>query len=191
MKFTAQIGIFVLVSISFALLSVQTGGADPIARTPPWVIKDNNGDIFGIFISDTSGDIIIGVKDPNDGNIFPLQFRLSGSLPSPHIYLEGNEARVYYSGLNCTGTPYVASPQDDGVRARTKLLGKAYAVGPNPANSNNSTVFKATGAGSTPAILSTFVNGVCTAGTTLFNDVVAATALIDITTDFPPPYTME
>ena len=177
---------FLLAALGVALFAPRLGGANPITKSPPWVVKAN-GNIFGFFISDLGGDIVIGLEDPNDGNTIPLQIRHS----SGNLYFEGNEPRTFYSGLNCTGTVYVPAPADSTVKARTALLGKTYTVGTNPANGNNVTVFKGTGAGSTPSIQSTFINGVCNSPGSIFGTVTAATALINITTNFPPPYTLE
>ena len=175
----------------FAALSIflpTTSAADTVAQVPPWVVKAGSS-VLGFFISDLGGDIVFGITDPVDGNTVPVQIRRSGSLPPPGLDFEGNEARVFYSGPDCTGTVWLNAPDSSNVRARTALLGTSYGVGASPTNSAIRQVFKGTGVSfaGDPGITSTFINGAC--GANVNGDrFQTATAIHTIPAG---PYTME
>lgn len=170
-----------------SLVGPAIAHAAPVAAVPEWVVNAN-GNAFGFFIGDLGGDILIGLKDPDNGNTIPLQIRRSAG----NLYFEGNEPRVFYTLDDCAGTVYVNDPDDSNVRARTVLLGTTYGVGSDPNNGGNLTIFRSTDvAPTTPTIESLYINGSCNNSGVLFGTVVPADAVIDITTDYPAPYTME
>ena len=160
------LGFLVALAVLATPISVNISNAQTIAQTPPWVIKAD-GNVLGFFISDLGGDIVFGIKDGN--TTVPLQLR---SISGNH-YIEGNEARVFYSGASCSGTVYVNAPTSNNVRARTRALGITYGVGQEAGNASSLRVFKGTGPtvaiGLVP-INSTYINGSC--GTNTNGDLV-------------------
>jgi hypothetical protein len=144
--------------------------AEVTVSLPTWVVKAG-GTVLGYFISDTGGDIIIGIKD--GAKTAPIKIRRSSGV----IYLEGNEPRVHYTGANCTGSVYLNDHDSNAVRAATDLLDAAYGVGADPLDSSVLKLYKGTGgAVGDPGISSTFINGSCGVG--LFGDSFrAATAV--------------
>ncbi len=146
--------------------------AQTTAVLPAWTIK-SGGTVLGYFISDTGGDIIFGVEDGS--TTAPVKIRRSGGT----IYLEGNEPRVFYTGMNCTGTVYLNDHDSDAVKAGTNILGATYAVGANPGNSAILELYKGTGSSvGDPGLQSTYINGGCTNGSVFGTEFRTATSIL-------------
>lgn len=186
MKLNARTSILILAGIGVILFLPRLGGTAPIGTVPNYVLK-SNGNAFGKNVIPNSSSMEFSLEDPNFGNPIPMRLRILNA----QLAFEGTESRVWYSGGNCTGVVYIQDPVSSDF-ASSRLLGKSYGVGTDPGNSNHLSVFRSTGSSGTPPVGSEYVNGTCTtpAGFT-GGDKVSATAIIDITTNFPGPYTLE
>ncbi len=160
--------------------TVSTLSAQSTAVIPPWTIKSGST-VLGYFISDTGGDIIFGFEDGT--TTAPIKIRRS----SGNIYLEGNEPRVFYTGLNCTGSVYLNDHDSDDVKAATNILGTTYGVGADPGNAAILKLYKGTGGSvADPGIQSTYINGSCSAGS-FGAGFRAATAILSFPFSTPIP----
>ena len=149
-------------ALALGAISLLTLGRAVNAQTtavlPIWEIKSGST-ILGFFISDTGGDIIIGMKDGS--TTAPVKIRKSGN----NVYLEGNEPRVFYTGTNCSGTVYVNDHLSSEVKAGAIILGATYGVGQQPSNPSLLQLYKGTGvAVPDPGLQSLFINGSCSNG---------------------------
>lgn len=179
------------VLVGLAVAPVRSSAPPPPdAQLPAYIVKAN-GNPFGAFLGLTrSQEVMIGLEVAGESNLVPLELDFLGG---PNVRFESCDNRVMYDQTGCTGNVYVRAPKAaNGVQTSCVLLGITYAVGPNPANGNSKTIFKGTGIGSSGAgIMSQVIqDGGCTnSGTS--NDIVPATPILELTTTYPPPYTME
>ncbi|HSF15887.1 MAG TPA: hypothetical protein VLK65_10085 [Vicinamibacteria bacterium] len=129
---------------------------------------------------DSGGDILVALEDPDFGNSLPLLFRSFG--------LQGTEPRVQYDGLNCIGNPYIIQPSTHS-GAFVRLLGYSYGVGPG--SGGDLWIFRGSDVAiPQPTIQSMWINGACS-NSGGFGTLTNAAEIINITNDFPGPYTLE
>lgn len=163
---------FYPLSILFLCSFVLGLSAQSTAVLPPWVIK-SGGNVLGYFISETGGDVIFGVED--GATTAPVRIRRSSGTN----YLEGNEPRVFYTGLGCTGTVYVNDHDGTAVKAATNILGATYGVGADPGNGAILKLYKGTGPSvGDPGLQSLYINGSCTNGAPFGTQFRTATPIL-------------
>ena len=153
-------------------VTVSTVGAQPTAVLPTWTIK-SGGNVLGYFISNTGGDIIFGIEDGT--TTAPVQIRRSAGIN----YLEGNEPRVFYTGMGCVGGVFLNDHASAAVKAATNILGATYGVGADPANATVLKLYKGTGSSvADPGLQSMYINGSCTNAAPFGTTFRAATPIL-------------
>ena len=174
----------------FSIIST-TSYSQIVAKVPPWTVKAN-GNPFGVFVS-ISGDqeVTIQLTDPVTSVSYSMEIDRQAGVT---FLQSSNGGHVFYSLANCTGIVYITAP----FSALEALLGVTYGYGPDPANGNNLTVFKNTGSSFPvlPPTASVYRRGECsnTALTAVdfgFASLFPSVVVEDITTNHPPPYTIE
>ena len=175
--------------VGLAVLPVWTGAA-PTVRLPAFTVLAN-GTPMGSLIGFSSGNPAIAMQIAGEPNLVPLHFQI---ISDTLRLSQGCDVWVQYDGLNCTGNAYVRTPNNtSGASSSCVMLGTTYAVGPDPTTGNMS-MFKSNSAADAnpqPTIQSRVVQGgSCAAGGNQ-GTVTAASTILDIDTNFPPPYTMQ
>ena len=189
-------GLTLLLVAILLLVAPNWTGALTIGLVPAFVVKDNNSDVVGPVVgyADTVGKspIVAYDGDTASGRRTLLEFKSNkGFLPE--------QGQVFFAGSNCTGQAYLQAPETSGgIQA---LTGIGYGVGPDNATGIGADIWlyrsDSAGPGSNIAVMSNYV----TTGTPDFTanskcvnssfsiDVVTATKAVNVTANFPQPYT--
>jgi hypothetical protein len=105
------------VAAVFLLAASLAVAQQPTVALPFFVLKDNNGTIVGPVL-EANSSVIVGLRNPSNGEPFILQMH-------PQRFRNPRVLDVYFTGLNCTGTPYVQDP-DDSNQVLVQLRGSVY-----------------------------------------------------------------
>lgn len=165
-----------------ALLVGFTAGAETVSINPSMVVSDNNGAVVGPVIGfATNGRPEVLINDTTQPGNMPrgVIIRVEKNGLSTE-----DDFEVYYSATGCTGTPYLKPASErSGLAEMTDIN---YSVG---LNGSDTVLYKASGGGTTTSYQSFYRSTTlsCT-DSSGSRSLVAATQVMNITNDHPPPY---
>lgn len=182
--------VVVLTFVLVLLLTAAADGAEQRARMPDFVLKSSNGSVFGPVIG---YDEFMGVHftffDSTFNTSIPMMYRCCGAGPNQY-FLESTQDEMYYADPGCQGAAYVPDPGAVAIHgAFSNALTRSYAVGPNNAGSGFA-LYRSAGAAQSFSTGSLYNRYGC-ADSGGVRDVSPTDLILDITANFPAPYTIE
>ena len=141
MQLRTFIASLALAGFCLPLLSPTLGEADPIARLPEYVVKDQSGTVFGVISQQSfpSGVLVLRRDTTNNQN-YHIQITTT-------LMRGADDPDVYFTNANCTGTAYVEAPSTKSSFV-AGMRGSVYVVGPDGAGGNvGNRIYRGAGAG--------------------------------------------
>jgi len=108
--------------VATLMLAASSAVAQSAVELPFFVLKDNNGTVVGPVL-EANSSVVVGLRNQSNGEPFILQMH-------PERFRNPRVLDVYFTGINCTGTPYVEDP-DDSNQVLVQLRGSVYVAAPS------------------------------------------------------------
>ena len=183
-----------LITINFLTIPNWTEAAS-ISIQPSFVVKDNNSNVVGPVVSleSNSAPIVAYEGDLANGRRTLLKFRSATGF-------QPEEFQVFFANTNCQGQVYLNPPSTrTGLGA---LTGITYGVGPDNVAGigGNIWLYRSNSSGPGSSVMYNslyttaspdFTNAANCQNSPGTSTLVTATKAVNVTTNFPQPYTAE